>query len=101
MLGDPGNVIQTDCFDRSTNLTEEHTPEKGVSINAQPPFDFGIGLQGELIISWVAGGLPDGTSLRMHLSVPAEELPVLRRGLDESKSIQKVLAAKPPTQSTH
>ena len=82
-------------------MSEENQSEHGVSINAQPPFMFGIGLQGEIIISWLAGNLPDGVNLRMHLSIPAEELPVLRRGLDESKSIQETLVAKPPTQAKH
>ena len=82
-------------------MSSDSNSEKGLTINAQPPFAFGIGLNGELIISWRAGNLPEGTVIRMHLSIPAEELPTLRRGLEESTAIQQTLAAKPPTGSKH
>jgi hypothetical protein len=75
--------------------------EKGVSINAEPPFTYGIGLQGELIISWKVGNLPEHLPLRMYLSIPAEHLPGLRRGLEETRAVQETLAAKPPTGSAH
>ena len=83
-------------------MTEDNVKNKGASLNAGPPFTFGIGLQGELIIGFVGGYLPpDNTPIRMHLSVPAAELPTLLRGLTESKDIRDLLAAKPPTQSDH
>jgi hypothetical protein len=58
-------------------------------------------LKGELVIGWVQGILPDGNPLKMHMSIPSEEVRVLRRFLEDNKNIQETLAAKPPTQSSH
>jgi hypothetical protein len=82
-------------------MAEDDIDNKGASINAWPPFTFGIGLQGELIIGFVGGYLPpDGKPLRLHLSVPTAELPTLIRGLNESKDIRDLLSATPSTEST-
>lgn len=67
----------------------------GITIDAKPPFTFGIGLQGEVIVGFSLSGLP------AYLVIPATELETLRNGLDQSKMIQETLAAKSPTQSTH
>lgn len=69
---------------------------------AEPPFSFGIGLQGELIIGFVGGYLPpDGQPLRLHLTIPAEELATLLSGLQQSQAIRDLLSVKAPTQSAH
>ncbi len=82
-------------------MNEDDIKKQGASINAQPPFTFGIGLQGELIIGFVGGYIPpNNTPIRLHLSVPAEELPILLRGLTESKDIRNLLSATPATEST-
>lgn len=83
-------------------MKEEEIKNKGANITANPPFTFGIGLQGELIIGFVGGYLPpDNTPIRLHLSIPSEELPILRNGLNESKTIQETLSVKKPPQGAH
>jgi len=82
-------------------MAEDDDASLGVTIVANPPFTFGIGLQGELLIGWVQAILPDGRPLRAHLVIPAEELPRLQRGLEQSKTIRETLAAKPPKQGAH
>jgi len=67
----------------------------GITIDAKPPFTFGIGLQGEVIVGFSLSGLP------AHIVIPSTELETLRNGLEQSRTIQETLAAKPPTQSTH
>jgi hypothetical protein len=64
-------------------------------MDAKPPFTFGIGLQGELVVGFSLSGLP------MFLVIPAEELETLRRGLEQSRTIQETLSAKLPPQGAH
>jgi hypothetical protein len=77
------------------------TSQSKLTVPSQAPYTFGLGSQGELIIGWSAGSLPDGTELRMHLVIPAEELEPLRRGLKESQTIGEMLSLKPPPQGAH
>jgi hypothetical protein len=65
-----------------------------MTVPTSPPFSFGVGTQGDLIIGWSAGELPDGTTLHLHLTIPADELPSLVRGLG-------ILSGDPPMQSSH
>jgi hypothetical protein len=60
-----------------------------VTMNAIPPVSFGIGLQGELVIDWIAGMSPDGHSIRTHVVIPPESIKTLRRCLDETQTIQE------------
>lgn len=83
-------------------MNEDDAKEHGATLTAHPPFSFGLGLQGELIIGFVGGYMPpDNTPIRMFLTVPAEELPALQRGLNESKGIRDTLSAKEPKQGPH
>jgi len=75
--------------------------DHGVSLNSLGDFQFGLGLEGELIISWITGHLPNGEPLRMHVSIPPADVKILRQGLNEAQTIQEVLAAKPPTGTRH
>ena len=67
----------------------------GMTIDAKPPFTFGIGLQGELLIGFSLAGLS------AHLVIPAGELEGLRLGLENSKTIRETLSAKTPVQGAH
>lgn len=66
---------------------------------SEPPYSFGIGLAGELVIGYCQPGTFG--LLRMHLEIPASELHLLRRLLVECKDVQETLAAQPPTRSKH
>lgn len=68
-----------------------------LTMPSQPPYSYGIGLQGELIIGFVAAHLPNGSEVRTHLVLPQEELEKLRHFLNQTTDIQKTLAATPPT----
>ena len=48
------------------------------NIDAQAPFTFGIGLEGELVVGFSLSGI------RAHIVIPAEELGTLERGLERS-----------------
>ena len=76
-------------------MTTEDGSNVGLTLDAKPPFTFGIGLRGELVIRFSLSGI--STSL----VIPAEELGTLERGLEQSRTIRDTLAAKPPTQSRH
>ena len=67
----------------------------GITLDAKPPFTFGLGMQGELQVGFSLSGVP------MVLVIPAEELKTLQRGLEQSKTIRETLAAKPPPQGAH
>jgi hypothetical protein len=66
-----------------------------IGLDAQPPFTFGIGLQGELQIGFSLSGVS------VFLLIPAEELGTLQRGLNDTQTIRDTLAAKPPPQGAH
>jgi hypothetical protein len=67
----------------------------GITLDAQPPFTFGLGLQGELQIGFVLSGVS------AFLVIPAEELGTLQRGLNDTQTIRDTLSAKPPPQGAH
>ena len=67
----------------------------GITLDAKPPFTFGIGTQGELVVGFSLSGLP------VHLVIPAEELETLQRGLEQSRTIRDTLSAKRPPQGAH
>lgn len=76
-------------------IADPENQTNGFTLDAKPPFTFGIGLQGELVVGFYLQGIP------AYVVIPASELKTLRNGLDQSKAIQETLSAKPPTQSTH
>ena len=66
-----------------------------VTIDARAPFNFGIGLQGELVVGFSLSGI------RAYIVIPAEELGALERGLEQSRTIRDALIAKAPPQGPH
>ncbi len=67
----------------------------GLTLDAQRPFTFGIGSQGDLNIGFYLSGIPT------YIVVPANEVQTLRNGLNQSKTIQETLSVKKPPQGAH
>jgi hypothetical protein len=68
--------------------------------DAQGPFSFALTTEGALTVEWwlrIAGGPP----LRIGVVIPPEEVKTLRRGLQESETIQETLSARRPTRGAH
>jgi hypothetical protein len=80
---------------------KEEDVRNGATIMSAPPYTYSLGLEGELIIGWTMGELPNGTPIRMHLVLPAEEAGYLKKCLDAGKTIQETLAVKRPKQGAH
>ncbi len=76
-------------------MSENEQSTQNITFDAKPPFTFGLGLQGELLIGFSLSGLS------ANLVIPAEELDRLQRALEQSKTIRETLAAKAPTQGAH
>lgn len=71
--------------------------------DAEPPFKLALTTEGELTVEW---GLSPAPALRMPqlrfgIVIPAEQVKILKRRLQESETIRDTLSAKPPTQGPH
>jgi hypothetical protein len=81
------------------NNEKDGRPTKTKWLETHRPFVFGVTQEGELTVEW---SLPtvDG-DLRLGVVIPVEEVKTLARGLQENKTIQETLSAKPPMQGAH
>lgn len=79
----------------------EETSTIDQTLLAQSPLTFGIGSEGELVIGWTVGEAEDGRTIRLYVVIPAGSIESLRHYLQETQTSQEMLAAKPPTQSSH
>jgi hypothetical protein len=77
-------------------------------LSAGRPLEFGLTTEGELTVEWELV-LPQSPLLsqtelprsRLGIVIPAEEVKILRRCLEETQTIQETLSAKEPTQGAH
>lgn len=68
---------------------------KGMTLDVQLPFNFGISPQGDLNIGFYLSGIPT------YIVVPSNEVKTLRNCLNQCKTIQETLSVKIPPQGAH
>lgn len=72
----------------------DKTPTSGW-IDAGGPYEFGLDVDGNLLVSFTINGFP------MGISVPTGELDLLQKLLNETETKRSMLGTKPPAGGPH